>query len=85
MKEFTYTVKDPEGIHARPAGQLAKLSAAFQAAISITKGEKSVDMKRIIGLMSMGVKKDETVTIKADGNDEHNAIVSLEKFFKENL
>ena len=85
MKEFKYVVTDTEGIHARPAGLLVKKAAEFTSAVTITKGEKSADAKRIFGVMGLGVKTGEEVTISADGADEDTAITELETFFKENL
>ncbi len=79
MKEFKYVVTDPEGIHARPAGILVK------PAVKITKGEKTADAKRIFGVMGLGVKTGEEVTITVEGADEDTAIAELEAFFKENL
>ena len=55
MKEFKYVVTDAEGIHARPAGLLVKKAAEFTSAVTITKGEKSADEKRIFGVMGLGV------------------------------
>ena len=56
MKEFKYVITDPEGIHARPAGILVKQAAGYQSAVTIAKGEKSADAKRIFGVMGLGVK-----------------------------
>ena len=84
MKEFKYVVTDPEGIHARPAGILVKQAAGYKSAVTIVKGEKSADAKRIFGVMGLGVKTGE-VTIKVDGEDEETATAELEAFFKENL
>ena len=55
MKEFKYVVTDPEGIHARPAGILVKQAAGYKSAVTIVKGEKSADAKRIFGVMGLGV------------------------------
>ena len=85
MKEFKYVVTDPEGLHARPAGILVKKAAEFQSKIMIDKAGKEADAKRILGVMGLGVKKGEEVTITAEGEDEETAIVALEAFFKENL
>ena len=41
MKAFTYTITDPEGIHARPAGLLVKKAAEFPCSITLKKGEKN--------------------------------------------
>jgi phosphocarrier protein HPr len=85
MKEFSYVITDSEGIHARPAGLLVKEAAKFQSDIKLKKGEKEADAKRIFGVMGLGVKTGEEVTITADGADEDAAIAELEAFFKENL
>lgn len=85
MKEFKYVITDPEGIHARPAGLLVKKAAEFQSKVTIDKAGKAVDAKRILGVMGLGVKKGEEVTVAADGEDEAAAIEALEAFFKENL
>ena len=53
MKEFTYTITDPEGIHARPAGELVKAAKAFESAIKLNKEGKSADCKRVFGIMGL--------------------------------
>lgn len=85
MKEFTYTITDPEGIHARPAGVLVKQAGTYACSVKIAKEGKEVDAKRIMGIMSLGVKAGMDVTIKCDGEDEDKAAAELEAFFKENL
>ncbi|HIV53311.1 MAG TPA: HPr family phosphocarrier protein [Candidatus Mediterraneibacter norwichensis] len=85
MKEFKYVITDPEGIHARPAGILVKQAAGYQSTVKIAKGEKSADAKRIFGVMGLGVKTGEEVTITVEGADEEKAIAELEAFFKGNL
>lgn len=85
MKEFTYTITDPEGIHARPAGVLVKQAAGYACAVKIEKDGREVDAKRIMGVMSLGVKCGMEITVKCDGEGEDTAIAELETFFKENL
>ena len=85
MKEFKYVITDPEGIHARPAGILVKQAAGYQSSVKIATGEKSADAKRIFGVMGLGVKTGEEVTITVEGADEDTAAAELETFFKENL
>lgn len=85
MKEFKYVIKDAEGIHARPAGLFVKEAAAFPCAVTIGKGDKEVDAKRIFGVMGLGAKCGDEVTIKADGEREDEAIAALGKFLEENL
>jgi phosphocarrier protein len=85
MKSFTYTIKDELGIHARPAGNLAKEAKAYQSVITLETNGKKADVTRLMAIMSLGVKKDTTVTISAEGADEDAAIAGMEKFFQENL
>lgn len=85
MRSFDYTITDPEGIHARPAGTFVKAAAAYACKITIAKAGKEVDAKRILAVMSLGVKTGETVTISCDGADEEKAVETLEAFMKENL
>lgn len=85
MKQFEYTVKDPQGIHARPAGLFVKAAAAHACAVTITKGDKTVDAKRIMAVMGLGIKQGETILVKADGDGEDAAAKELEAFLKANL
>ena len=85
MTEFTYTVKDRLGIHARPAGQLVKLSGKFSSDIKISKGDKHGDAKRIFSVMSLGVKYDEEIKFTITGSDEEIAKKELVEFLENNL
>lgn len=85
MKEFKYTINDPEGIHARPAGLFVKAAAGFGCKVTIAKDGKEVDAKRILGVMSLGVKQGEEITLKTDGDGEAEAMAALQKFLQENL
>lgn len=85
MKEFTYVIKDEQGIHARPAGLFIKEAAAFPCSITIAKNGKEVDAKRIFGVMGLGVKCGEEIVLKADGEREEEAIAKLSAFLEENL
>ena len=70
MKSFSYTVKDELGIHARPAGMLVKEVKNFQSKVTLEKDGKSVDASRLMAVMGMGVKKNQTVTVTVEGDDE---------------
>ena len=86
MKEFTYVITDPQGVHARPAGQFVKEAGSFaDTNITIGKGGKDVDAKRILGVMSLGVKQGEEITVKCDGPQEDEAAAKLEEFLKGNM
>ena len=85
MKSFSYKVKDELGIHARPAGMLVKEVKNFQSKVTLEKDGKTVDASRLMAVMGMGVKKDQTVTVTVEGNDEDAACEALKAFFKANL
>ena len=85
MQELKYVIKDKEGIHARPAGAFVKEAASFPCSVTIAKGDKEVDAKRIFGVMGLGVKCGEEITIHSDGEQEEEAIAVLGKFLEGNL
>ena len=85
MKQFQYTIQDPLGIHARPAGLLAKEAKRFSSVCTITRGEQTKKLTQLMMLMSMAIKQGEEVTVRAEGEDEDAAIAALEAFFRDNL
>ena len=80
MKEFTYQIKDPNGMHARPAGQLASFAKKFESSIRIRCKEKEADAKRLLSLMSLGATHGTILTFRIDGEDEERAAVELSAF-----
>ena len=85
MEEFKYTVTDPEGIHARPAGGLVQLAKGFDSKITISAGAKNADAKRLFQLLEMGVKTGSEVTVTAEGSDEAASIAQLKEYLEANL
>lgn len=85
MKSFTYAVRDTQGIHARPAGMLSRQAAKYQSTVVLKKGEHEVNVRKVIGLMGLCVKKGDEVTITVDGEDEEVAVNELKTFFEQNL
>ncbi|MGN0368012.1 MAG: HPr family phosphocarrier protein [Wujia sp.] len=85
MKSFEYTITDEVGIHARPAGLLAKKVKEYASKVVIEKDGKSAEAQKLMAVMALGVKKGETVTVKVEGDDEDAAVIEMETFFKENL
>ncbi len=85
MKTFEYTIKDELGIHARPAGMLAKTAKALDSEISITKGEKTVGAVKLMALMGLGVKCGDTIMVTINGGDEDASEKAMKQFFESNL
>ena len=85
MKSFRYTITDEIGIHARPAGMLVKEAKKYKSNIVLFADEKQADVKKLMALMSLGIKKGQSVEIRAEGEDEEEAIRAMEHFFENNL
>lgn len=85
-KQFKYVIQDVLGIHARPAGMLAKVAKAYvDTTVTVTKGDSTVKATQMMKLMSLAVKKGDEVIIAAEGPQADEAIVAMAEFFKENL
>lgn len=85
MKEFSYTITDPAGLHARPAGLLVKKANEYHCVITLKAGGQMADAKRIFAVMSLGVKEGQEVTFIMEGEEEAAACEGLLAFMKENL
>lgn len=86
MKSFEYTITDPVGIHARPAGLLAKKAKSYaDTAVTITANGKTVNLGQLMKLMALGVKQGCEVTITCEGANEEEAATGLLAFLQENL
>lgn len=82
MIKIKYQVKNPEGIHARPAGLLVNEFSKFKCNIIIEKDEKKVNAKEIFALMSLSIKQKDIITIIFEGEGEKAAANASEKFLK---
>lgn len=80
MKEFTYTIVDKDGMHARPAGRLATTAKQFASSISVKANGKTADGKRLVSLMMLGAVLGTTLTFSISGEDEDRAALELERF-----
>ena len=86
MKQFTYTIKDALGIHARPAGLLSKKAKSYaDTAVTITANGKTVNLGQLMKLMGLGVKQGTEVTVTCEGANEEEAAAGLLAFLEENL
>jgi phosphocarrier protein HPr len=80
MQEIELEVRNPSGLHARPASMFVKAAAGFRSRVRIenlTRGTKPGDAKSILTMLTAGVKHGHLVRITAEGDDESAAIASL--------
>ncbi|ALS76433.1 phosphocarrier protein HPr [Planococcus rifietoensis] len=79
MIEKTYTIISDEGLHARPASKLVGAVSPFSADVKMLYKEREVNLKSIMGVMSLGVSKGHTIKITADGSDEESLMAKVEE------
>ena len=82
-EKLSFVVSDPVGLHARPATILVKAATQFQSDIKLAYNGKDVNLKSIMGVMSLGVPTKATVEIIAEGEDEKDVIAEIAKVIKE--
>ena len=85
MVKFTFVVHDEMGLHARPAGALVKEAAKCSSKVTLRKGEKTGDAKKIFNVMGLSIKANEEVELSVEGDNEQEEAAALEAFIKENI
>lgn len=78
----TVTVRNPQGLHARPADMLVRLASKFQSTILIGKDGELVDCKSILSLLTLGAGEGTELSLSADGSDAAEAIESIAHLFE---
>lgn len=77
--EIKVIIKDPIGLHARPASVIVQEASKFESEMSISIGAKKGNLKSIMSVMALGVKNGEEITISAKGKDAEEALKALEE------
>ncbi|MDB5151899.1 MAG: HPr family phosphocarrier protein [Mucilaginibacter sp.] len=80
-----YMIMAPQGIHARPATTLIRLTKNFKSAVSLKRGDKVVRLNSMLNILSMTIKGGETISVIVEGEDEANAAQAIDLFFTEQL
>lgn len=82
VKEVTLEIENKRGLHARPAGKLTQVAGKFQSSIFIQRDEHKVNAKSILGVLMLAAGMGTTLTVIAEGEDEEEAIETIEALFK---
>ena len=77
--ERVITIKNKQGLHARPAALFVQIANKFSSDITIAKGRQKVNGKSIMGIMMLAAGVGSKITIIANGDDADRAMVELEK------
>ena len=83
MKQIEFTITDPLGIHARPAGQLCKAVSARGSSVKIATEAKEADARRMMSVMGLGIKGGMKVKFTIDGASEEADAQKLEATLRE--
>ncbi|MDD2927636.1 MAG: HPr family phosphocarrier protein [Candidatus Omnitrophica bacterium] len=73
------TVKNRQGLHARPAALFVQVANKFDSRITVKRDNEEVNGKSIMGILMLGAERDSVIIIEAEGEDAHLAIQELEK------
>ena len=85
IEEFEYTITDPNGLHARPAGILVRKAQSFPDALTITCRGKSAGLKKLLAVMGLGIRCGDTVTVTIEGENAAAHAAELKEFFEEHF
>jgi len=82
MTEKTITVVNKLGIHARPAGSIVRAATVFKSKLELVKEGSAVDAKSIMSVMMLAAAKGTVITVRADGEDEKEAVHAVVSLFE---
>ena len=82
---FEYTITDPAGIHARPAGNLKKIVDSYDCEVTVFAHGKKVSAGSVIELMNLGAKEGDKLVVRAKGRDAKASIREVEAFIRRSL
>ncbi len=72
-------IKNSQGLHARPAAMFVQVASKYNSNVSIQKDGEKVNGKSIMGILTLGAKKDSKVILEANGDDANALISELEE------
>ena len=77
MAERETVIGAEEGLHARPAAQFVKTAKQFSSDLVVVKGGREANAKSSLKIMTLGAKKGDTLTFRAEGDDAQEAVEAL--------
>ena len=85
MIQKEMVIKLSEGLKARPVATLVQVANRFESQILIESGNKKVNAKSIMGVLSLGIRKGESIFVLANGKDENAAVDALQTLVDSNF
>ena len=84
MVTKTITIKNKEGLHARPASEIAKVATQYTSTVELDVNGKKYNAKSVLNIMSAGIKNSTQIILICDGVDEEKAIKAIAQTFEAN-
>jgi phosphocarrier protein HPr len=85
MPEITLTIHHKVGLHARPAALFVQTAKKFNCDVKVTHGEREVNAKSILNVLTLGANQGAVITIRAEGEDDAQALAALEALVEDNF
>ncbi|KLU60334.1 phosphocarrier protein HPr [Peptococcaceae bacterium CEB3] len=85
MIKREYTLTNPQGLHARPASLLVQAAGQSRSEVTLIKNNKEYNAKSILGVLSLGAQKGDSLVIKIEGPDEAETDEKLQALFAGNF
>jgi phosphocarrier protein HPr len=85
MQEVTLTIRNKVGLHARPAARFVQTANRFKAKVVAVRDEREANAKSILSVLSLGANQGAVVTVRADGEDEAQAIEAIRLLVEDNF
>jgi len=85
MQEVTLIIRNKVGLHARPAALFVQTASRFESEVLAIKDEREANAKSILSILTLGAEKDAVVTVRAEGEDEVEAVEALKELVENNF
>ena len=82
IREAIIAINESNGLHARPAAELAAMAKRYKSNITLIAGSKEANAKSIISLLTLGLKKGSLINLKIEGEDSEDAMHEVTTFFE---
>ena len=82
--EKEVTIKNAQGLHARPAALFVQIAAKYDSSLTVTKGSDVVNGKSIMGVLMLGAQQNSSILLCAEGDDAQQLVDELESFLHNN-
>lgn len=85
MPERTVTLPNPSGLHARPAKVFASAAAAASGKVTVSKGDREVNAKSVLSVLTLDCHQGDSITIRAEGDDAEETLDELAALIESGL